>query len=318
MTRLELRVAFLNCHSLYEPGTHSRRSPRTRADLQDKIDGLGRTLRSVFDPETPDLVGLCEVSDLALGRHVGSAISSGTYADVWSGDPPTHPGIGLNTSLMILYDRRRVLTTGRARETSRGTLLARKKWLAAQFQLVGGSGVPFWFVVTHWGSDFRRGRQGGNNARMGSSCEMGAFLRDRGIIRDAPVVMVGDFNCEPSDAPLYRRHYGGQFRDQLRGMRERPLVLRPKNMLPYLYNPMWHYMAEPDLWPTGSAPGYARPRPIGTWLHTSVGWHLWDQVLVSRLCLLGGPLTLVEHSIRIIEPVNQCTDHSAVGAVFEY
>src|SRR5690242_15000254 len=97
---MELRCAFMNCRSLYRPEAGGKRSSEGPADVETRLHHLARTIQG-SSADAPDLVGLCEVGEEAIGKWLGDLLRPGRYDSVWSGTPSS---IGM-TGLQVLYNR---------------------------------------------------------------------------------------------------------------------------------------------------------------------------------------------------------------------
>lgn len=321
---MELRCVFLNCRNLYEPGAHQSRllypsglQPRhtvmARTDLNCKIRDLAATIRSVFSA-APEIVVLSEVGSQQLGVRVGRAIGGRHYRQAWGSDPPTGPK-GPETSLMVLYDPGVVrLIVADSLAEPRGSR-DRMKWFPLLFKLTAGSRATFWLVANHWKSQLGSPPQT-ERARVRSAREIGTFYLEVAAKFSEAMILMGDFNCEPGDAPF--RYQVGH---PLRAVRERALVVRKRNSLAYFYNAMWRLLGEPDAWDVARSPEYRAPRLLGSYCENwnrGVEFAMWDQLLVTKPLLQGGLLGLRESSVTIVRPAKGCSDHGALGAVLEY
>jgi hypothetical protein len=284
--------------------------------LEQQVRDLAATLRAAASGRArPDIVGLCEVGDEALGRRVAEALGRDAYHAVWSGVPRAGAVSGPDTGLMVLYRPEVVRRALPEIVTDRPSPGARHKWLAVPFQLLAGSRAPFWLVVNHWTSQFGGGEATTEPSRRNSARELGRFFLDTARITTEAMVLVGDFNCEPPARPFVE-----QSPNQMKGVRERALVLRERNRLAYFYNPMWRLLGEPHPQETARRPGYRPPRPPGTFARDAerqADWALWDQILVTKPLLSGELIRFVENGLRVVPPKNGASDHCAIGAVFE-
>jgi hypothetical protein len=298
----ELRVAFLNCKRLVDP-------PKpTDTPLADRIRDLAETLLAATDGVAPEFMGLCEIGSKALAEQLGNEVGAGRYQCLWSG-VPSHPQRRIG--LALLYDTLSAdLAAPVTVEVDPGMNTGgRAHWMAARMQLRRAKGdFCFWVVVNHWAS-----RRWPDADRIRSARQIGDLFQ-RNKARTPVMVLVGDFNAEPADVAFHKT------RNILRAVRERSLVLRPGNDLAYFYNPMWRWLPEPDLW-DADPPQRPPSRLLGTWCRNWAqrqGWEVFDQLLVTRSGLIGPGLTLREPTVRVVEPVNACTDHCAIGASFRY
>jgi hypothetical protein len=62
----DLRVAFWNVKDLFAPDSGVKRGPQTPAELDAKISAIAQVLRSLFDDQGPDLIGLAEIHTAAI------------------------------------------------------------------------------------------------------------------------------------------------------------------------------------------------------------------------------------------------------------
>ncbi|MBI2301617.1 MAG: hypothetical protein HYU66_22170 [Armatimonadetes bacterium] len=190
--------------------------------------------------------------------------------------------------------------------------------MAVEFALAADSAKSFWFVVNHWKSRLG-GMRETEPSRMSSVRELGSFYLNTARQSSPAMVLTGDFNAEPGEWPFQVQAAGPGRPNQLMAVRERPLVLRDKLKLAWFYNPMWRWLAEPELWE--HAAGQPRSRPIGSHCQNpaaDAGWALFDQVMANRWAMEAKPLRLIEGSVRLVEPVGGCSDHWAVAAQFDH
>jgi endonuclease/exonuclease/phosphatase family metal-dependent hydrolase len=143
-------------------------------------------------------------------------------------------------------------------------------------------------------------------SRTRSAEQLADFYHRNAETETTAMLAAGDFNCEPSDRPF--KPQGGSL---LRAVRERQLVLRTNKKFAYLYNIMWRHMGEADHYDRSCQAGYRPPRLLGSFCDWTRGieWKMFDQVLVSKEMLTGGPIRLVESSVKIIPPHRGCSDH---------
>lgn len=311
-----IEIVFINAYNLFPLGAHPTRGVKTRADLSMKTADLAATIQ-VCQNGPPALVGLCEVADLELARRVAERVKPNTYEALWSGRPPNDAEGRPQTGLVILYDRRRLQRTRAGQEQGPSNVAWRTKWMAAEFALAGDSASRFWFVVTHWKSRLG-GQRRSEPSRMTSAWEIGSFYLNTARRSSPAMVIAGDFNCEPGEWPFQAQSTLDRS-NRFRAVRERPLVLRDRLRLAWFYNPMWRWLAEPELWEQTVAGG-PRTRSLGT--HCAEPdhdreWSMFDQIMVNRWAMEGRPLRLREGSVQIQPPIGNATDHCAVGATFE-
>jgi endonuclease/exonuclease/phosphatase family metal-dependent hydrolase len=302
------RVASLNCYNLFAVGVHRNRGPRTPQSLTSKINLLAATLKDASNGAVPDIVGLCEVGAEAIGKRLAETLSPGFYQTLWSGT--TDPS---QTGLMICYNPNVVQHTAIADDSTTRGAGQRCKWFAVELQLRIGSRARFWLVLNHWKSQMGGEAQTGIS-RSNSAREVGAFFLGTARRSSEAMLLIGDFNCEPG-ADSFKKPA-----NQLRAIRERAIVLRDRNRLAYFYNPMWRLHGEADDYEATQKSGYKPPRPPGTYcpIDQSVGWLVLDQIMVSKRLLMGGPVRILESSLRIVKAHARCSDHCALVVQFEY
>jgi hypothetical protein len=311
---VDLQAAFLNCGNLFEPGQCPDRSALDGPGLTSKVAGLAASLRRAAGGAVPHVCGLCEVGSERLARQVAERLDAGRFRCLWSGTPP-RAARAAETGLAAVYDPSALSLAAGADAVviDPGATPARPRWMAARFQLLGGSRAVFWFVVNHWKS--RLGRPRDSEAdRLTSARALGEFVQRVEPSTTPLFLLLGDFNCEPFERPF------AQTGSPLRAVRERALVQRDRNRLAYFYNPMWRFLPEPAEW-DAERPAPATPsRLLGTWCDWESGtqWLVLDQILVSRRLLDSSSLALREPSIRVVEPVAACSDHCAIGACLRY
>jgi hypothetical protein len=296
---------FLNCSNLIAPTDAEALAGVGPETVDTKIAGIAATLRRSVGGDAPDLIGLCEVGSEALGSQVAEQISDHGYSVAWSGGSNQSPG------LMVIYNTEK-FTLGRAvTDTDTRGDQARVKWFAVKL-VRREPDAPLWFIVHHWHSPLSG--EEAQQARINLWGEFNSFYKRHGRIEADGFIVVGDFNCEPGDRPLVRQP------DQvLVTTRERELAKRGLRDGLFLYNPMWRFMGEEHPYERTLEAGYSSSRPIGTYLKrgTRTGWRMLDQLFVSRAMLVGPYFRLIEGSVAITEPVNACSDHSAIAAKFQ-
>jgi len=301
-----LKCAFINCHDLFQPGTVDRRGPQTPEEMKAKLGALAETLRRAVGG-IPDLVGLCEVGDEAVGKELAEAIATGYYTSVWSGRPQRKNSMGL----MVLY---RCGMFKKQREWSEPqSLTLRTRAMAVLLGHVTDPTEPpksmVWFVVSHWEATFS---DTAVEDRRESWSNFSRFCRKDAFEDTDALILVGDFNCEPWGPPFVNKA-----RDVLEATRERRLVLEAKRGDSFLYNPMWRLAVEAAPYEDTLAAGYSeRFHRLGTWVGAGKGWRMIDQLIVTRALLAGPFLKLQEATVSIVIAHLGCSDHCAIGASF--
>ena len=313
-----MRIAFLNCHNLYDVDAQNVDAPATLNERDTKIANLAATLQQVFRGTLPDIIGLCEVGSYGVGRQLRDALvanlPSFRYSSVWSGLGPNVRS-RFSTGLMTLYNPDLL---ERLREPLRHSpaVNARTQWLAVPFRLKANLSTEFWFVANHWKSAVNVAPEVMQIRHMQSARQLGEFYLE---LPTRPMLLIGDFNCEPFDTPFCR-----QEGTRLKALRERRAILTKnvngcRGAITYFYNPAWRLLGDPDHYEIAQQPGYTPSRPPGTYLQfrRRTGWQTLDQMLVSRQLLDGGQITLRESSAHIVSPHNGCSDHCAIGWEFD-
>lgn len=282
--------------------------------LTDRINNLALTIKGLFD-SSPDFICLCEVGNPVLGMEIVNRLTTSEYQTIWSDSGRKNQGLqilfrtGCATATAIVSDR----------FAARGQ--QRPRWMAVQFSLSIGSRMKFWLINNHWRSSYM-GENASAADRRRSSMELGLLFRgypsfpnkqaiatfpdsrifvpyteDREMestpIIDAtdPVIIVGDFNCEPWDEPF-------RLPDR-------------KEFWSTTFNPNTNFEALNGI--VFYNPLVKRPGIFWTFDKK----FLWDQIIVSPSLMKEGHVRLKEDSIRLFEPISEATDHCALGAIFE-
>jgi len=309
---MKFRIGFINCNNLLPVGLNSR-SLQTQEALQTRVAELAATIRSLFNGAPPEIVGLCEVGTEDLGRQIAEAIRPHFYNTVWSG-VPTEKDKNAETGLMLLYNpltARVDPTTNRYNADPRFTQ-QRARWIVVHFTLQQlRTPLQFWLVLNHWTSAFRFGPDATEPERVQSAREISKLrlvLKTRPEYRDQPMMLIGDFNCEPFERP-----FRGLPDNDLCAVRDRSRVSRPRNRKAYFYNPTWRWLHDPSQFTSISETAL----PPGTYYNNE--WYVFDQLMVSEemLAEAGVFLRFLESSLTRAVPVGNCSDHMAIGAVFE-
>jgi len=320
---MEFGVGFLNCHRLFGVGQHRDDSPPNDAQLQTKIRGLASGLRRTFFPRVPDLIGLCEVGAEWLAKDVLGAVKVGGYSAVWQKPPDAPDPQKPTTGLALAYNS----DVFAVEETAPPELTPgedhRYHWLAVRLRLrkMGPAAGTFWAVVNHWPSDFRSGPTRGAWPRSLVGKVLAEFMEARALSAAPAVLLMGDFNCEPFDAPLTGGLVSGT---RLVSVREHARAMNERTTLPYFYNPMWRVLGEGIALERRIRGREVPPRPPGTYTRAldrdspSAEWRCLDQILVNRGLMDAGPASLVEESVVISPTDPGASDHCVVGARFTY
>jgi len=272
----ELRLAFWNVQNLFEPKVVPR-GPQSEAERDDKIGQLADQISGFFDSNGPDVLGLAEVGSQPIFESIRAALN-GTYLALWEG-----PGQENQTGIGLLA-RSPTCTDLEHLAVDRPTITSRPRCLLARITLAGVD-EPFLLAVNHWKSRLKSGGVDDAADRMESSRWLGDLLAAED--RTTAVVVIGDFNAEPFEAPF--NELG------IRGKRHFSSALWTGGTPAYLYNTAWRAMTEPALWEETNVPDYEESRPKTS--HDDSPGVIYDQLLVSGRVLKHGPITLHERLI---------------------
>ena len=310
---------------MYDVYPQNPDAPPTIQERDAKLTKLADTIRQVFPGFLPDIIGLCELGSYAMGQRLAANLCSPQdvtrYASVWSGLGPHIPAnrssrtsLRYSTGIAVLF-KSAIVERLRLPLRHSPNVQARAKWLAVPLRLTSVPDVEFWMVVNHWKSAVNITAEAMHTGQKSSAREIGELYQQLPI---RPMLLIGDFNCEPFDPPFF-----AQDTTTLRVVRERQSVLTKKadgyKGAAYFYNPMWRLMGDADDYETTKTPGYILPRPPGSYLapKRKTGWRMLDQLAVSRQFLDGGYIMLIEASVRIVPAVDECSDHCALGFEFQ-
>ena len=315
-------VAFQNCTNLFPAGLVPR-APATPAAVRTKLSTLAASI--VGTVGRPDVLTLAEVFSQPLAEALLAGMGLPGYSVLFR--PSQAPN---ETGLAIAYDPglfRYVPGTETTdldlRHSSR-----RPRWFAVMFEIAVGNRGTFWLVVNHWKSQMG-GQLSTDPDRQESAFLLGDFFMARARIQSEAMLLIGDFNCEPGDRPFYvqsqRLLRGAGKRNAIRCIRERAVVLRDRNRMPYFHNAMWRFMAEPVTLKQSKAPGFVAPTGYYMGTHGpalngtagQVGWIMFDQVMASKRLLQGGTVSIDEGSVTIHRPLAAAADHAAVSVAIE-
>ncbi|MCQ4314460.1 hypothetical protein EA797_04400 [Stutzerimonas zhaodongensis] len=157
---------------------------------------------------------------------------------------------------------------------------------------------PIYFFVAHWPSKLSRPELGRDELGIALRDYIDEIFEEEGY--NAKIIIIGDFNNEPFEEPIY---------DKLRATRDRKLLLTKPF---FLYNPFWRTLG-------GPAPycGRSEVSPChGTYyLKTSqhvTKWFTFDQIIVSSAFLGHGDWHLAEGLTTVLSYDNS----SILGAEF--
>ncbi|MCA9269188.1 MAG: endonuclease/exonuclease/phosphatase family protein, partial [Planctomycetales bacterium] len=273
----QVRVAFWNVQNLFEPGVVPR-GPQSLPEIAEKQRILAEVIDSFFEDAGPDLLGLAEIgTEAILGELLGRLRDD--YVHVWE-----RPGTAEQTGLGLAA-RRSLMVDMEVVSVQRPSVAARPRCMVVRC-LTRLHPEPFLVVVNHWKS-----RMGSvldqQRDRLETADWLGEYLANQS--RETCVIVIGDFNAEPFEAPF------GELR--LRGKRTFSNALWASGTPAYLYNTAWRFMSEPDAWEDARQANYVESRPKTT--HGQSGVNIFDHLLVSGRALRGGPLELRERSVNL-------------------
>ncbi|MDQ7090576.1 MAG: hypothetical protein Q9M50_08020 [Methylococcales bacterium] len=138
---------------------------------------------------------------------------------------------------------------------------------------------PFYLFVSHWKSRLHCSKSDADRHLLGMRLrdEVDDIYKNFG--KDAPLILLGDYNDEPFDDPLS---------EQLMATRDKALILKKEFLL---YNPFWQYLS------------YQNPDYAGTYYYKSgsiTQWHTFDQIIVSSVFIIGNKWLLDEKETGIV------------------
>ncbi|WP_457265733.1 endonuclease/exonuclease/phosphatase family protein [Pseudomonas sp. P5_C3] len=148
-----------------------------------------------------------------------------------------------------------------------------------EFKVVG-SEERFYFYVSHWPSRRSRPELGRDELGYALRADIDTVFKEEGY--DAKVILMGDYNDEPFDKPIY---------DKLVATRDRRVVVEEPFIL---YNPFWRSL--------GGIQPYSRNGKLspchGTYYYKASShvtkWFTFDQIIVSSAFMGHTPWHLDE------------------------
>jgi predicted extracellular nuclease len=203
-----LNIMFYNVENLFdtldnpltadEEFTPSSELAYNSERYQEKLTNLSRVVKSAFDNDLPDILGLCEVENRAVVVHLATQVAPKTFG-VFHIESPDERGI----DNAILYDRSRLsildsglipIDLGEDERPTRGVL-----W--AKF-IVANSHFEFYVFVNHWPSRYG-GEEESNWKRMMASEALSKHLFELNkTTPNAAFMVMGDFNDHPSNESM--------------------------------------------------------------------------------------------------------------------
>jgi hypothetical protein len=156
----------------------------------------------------------------------------------------------------------------------------------------------FFIYVSHWPSRLSRPDLGRDELGSKLRADINEIYAEEGY--DANIILLGDYNDEPFDKPIF---------DKLIASRDRDVVLSKPYML---YNPFWRNM--------GTSTPYFKGKPLskchGTYFYKSsmqvTKWFTFDQIIVSSSLMGHGKWHLDEEKTKVFH----YTDDDYLGKSF--
>ncbi|MCB0710889.1 MAG: endonuclease/exonuclease/phosphatase family protein [Ignavibacteriae bacterium] len=273
-----LTVAFYNVENLFDTSddpatadedfTPTGKMKWTEGRLEEKLENLARAIRAMNQNNGPDILGLCEVENrFVLERLVNEFLPEGVY-DIVHTDSPDGRGI----DVALLYRKSEMIFE---RATLHSVPLPSNERptrgiLEVTFEK---GGQYFTVLVNHWPS--RSGGEQESEPRRISAATTAAAVIDSltQLNPSADIIMVGDFNDEPSNHSI---------RDKLKGIEYVAGEVFEGRMI-NLASPL-----------TGVD-------TIGTYLYQD-DWEIIDQILVSPGALDNKGIVLRDRAMTIFHP----------------
>jgi len=271
-------LAFWNVQNLFEPGVVAR-GPQSVDEFDSKLKNLSQALNQFVDGDGADLLGFAEIQSETNLQQLAAKLQNGPYLQAWES-----AGIAQQTGLGVLA-REAIFSNIQIVDVQRPTVFARPRVILVRCELRSIQ-EPFWLVLNHWKSRLPSSPISDEDDRRQTADWLGQRLAQES--RASSVIVVGDFNAEPFEAPF------GDLR--LRGGRTFSSARWAGATPAYLYNAAWKFLSEPADSDAALAPGYKESRPKST--HGEDSPSMFDHLLVSGAVLQGGLLTLVERDIH--------------------
>jgi hypothetical protein len=291
-----ISIAFLNCRNLFDVRSCAR-APKTDDELQFKIERLSEMIRSLeLDPD-PTVLCYCEVGNIGLGLSVANrAFPDIEYEPVWSNAGKLASN---QTGLLILRNPKFFGEAEVLRDRPMRRDRERSRWLAAEFPLKNLPSRCLWVILNHWSSSHPSESEGEYQRRRTSEEIASLFQNGKaGIDPHSDIVILGDFNCEPTDE-VFRLKEEGAWKVSPNS----DAVEKASKIWPCFYNPI---VKEPGIFGTIPLDKYG--------LHHG----MWDQMIFSRSLIDGPDFRYVSGSICLTEPLAGASDHAAIGVILEY
>ncbi|MCE2503358.1 MAG: endonuclease/exonuclease/phosphatase family protein [Chlorobi bacterium] len=273
-----LTIGFYNVENLFDPID----DPKTADDdfmptgkmkwtserFDTKLENLARAIRLINDNNGPDILGLCEVENrFVLERLTNEFLPEGIYGIVHTDSPD---GRGIDVAL--IYRKSMMLYKGM--KLHKVPLPSVERPTRGILEVTLEKGGKFLTVlVNHWPS--RSGGKVQTEPKRVIAATTAASVIDSLTSHNpnADIVMIGDFNDEPSDASIRERLRGLEYPDgQEFDGRMINLAVRP-----------------------------SRVDTIGSYLYRD-SWLVLDQIMVSPGVLDENGLILRDRAMTIFHP----------------
>ena len=189
-------VAFQYCTNLF-PAALVQRAPATPADVRAKIATLATSL--VGTVGHADILALAELYNQPLAEAVAARMGLTNHVVLF------RPSLAADqTGLALAYDPGlfRPVPGSETTDLDLRRSSRRPRWFAVLFEILAGNGSAFWLVANHWNSQMG-GQLRTDSDRQESAYLLGDFFMSRARIESEAMLLMGDFNCEPGDRPLY-------------------------------------------------------------------------------------------------------------------
>jgi hypothetical protein len=151
--------------------------------------------------------------------------------------------------------------------------------------IIKETGDSIYFYVSHWPSQLSRPDIGRDELGVALRQDIQSLFDAEG--HHAKIILMGDYNNEPFDKPIY---------DKLGATRDKDILIKNPFLL---YNPFWRNL--------GASSHYARSRKTspchGTYFYKSSShvtkWFTFDQIIVSSAFLGSSSWHLIEEATKV-------------------
>ncbi len=294
----ELYVAWWNVENLFDTEKSRSRSAKLKRVLKGELEGwtakvlkaklaqLAEVIRFMNYGKGPDLLGVCEVENRKVLEKLVKAIGL-KNRNYGIAHHDCEDGRGIDVA--FIYDKK----VFRAKEQFSHEVLKRfatRDIFQVNFELVEskhkkdvtpprasparGGKKELIVIGNHWPSRMG-GKYESEPYRMLAAETLSYWMERIAEIKgkDAPVLVMGDFNDRPSDDSLEKYANSTRMSEEVMSARS----------VPRLFNLMFLLLAQQE----------------GTYYHGSKS-HILDQILVSRGLLGNGPLQVIADSTEVI------------------